>query len=96
MFALFGARPAAVRSACERHFRFKLSALVAIAATGFLAGCLPATTPLVGADPADPSAKVASVGYRSAIAPYTSMRPSAPAPWRQRNDNVAPQPKSDQ
>jgi hypothetical protein len=50
----------------------------------------------LGKDPADPAAKVAGVRYRSTIAPYTGMRPSAPGLWRERNDNVTPQPKSDQ
>ena len=30
------------------------------------------------------------------IAPYTGLRPSVPTPWRERNDRVAPAPKSDQ
>jgi hypothetical protein len=54
---------------------------------------MPATAPLAGTDPADPSAKIAQVGYRSTIAPYTSLRPSTPVPWRERNDEAAPQPK---
>lgn len=58
-----------------------------------LSGCMPATTSIATADPA---AKVARVGYRSTVAPYTSLRPAAPAPWRERNDAVAPQPKQDQ
>jgi hypothetical protein len=97
MFLLFGAKRVAVRSARERHFRFNLRKLIAVtAAVGSLAGCQPATVPLVGADPADPSARVAGVGYRSTTAPFTSLRPAAPAPWRERNDSVAPQPKPDQ
>jgi len=57
---------------------------------------MPATAPLASADPADPAARVARVGYRPTIAPYTSLRPATPAPWRERNDGVAPQPKQDQ
>lgn len=57
------------------------------------AGCTPAATRVAGADPADPTARVAGVGYRSTIAPYTSLRPSTPAPWRERNDSVAPKPR---
>jgi hypothetical protein len=57
---------------------------------------MPITAPLVGADPADPGAKVAGVGYRSTVAPYTSLRPTAPSSWREQNDRVAPQPKSGQ
>jgi hypothetical protein len=58
-----------------------------------LSGCMPATTPMAGADPA---AKVARAGYRSTIAPYTSLRPATPAPWRERNDAATPLPKQDQ
>jgi hypothetical protein len=60
-----------------------------------LSGCMPAAAPLVVADPADPAAKVARTGYRSTLAPYTSLRPATPAPWRERNDAVAPQPRQD-
>ena len=56
---------------------------------------MPATTQVAAADPADPAAKVAPVGYRSTISPYTGLRPAAPAPWRGRNDAVTPQPKQD-
>ncbi|HTO65379.1 MAG TPA: hypothetical protein VMM15_29480 [Bradyrhizobium sp.] len=96
MFAQFGASFAAVCSACERHCRRRLltAATLALAAAA-LAGCLPATVPVSGADPADPAARTAHVDYRSTIAPYTSLRPTAPAPWRDRNNNVAPSPKSD-
>jgi hypothetical protein len=52
--------------------------------------------PLAGADPADPGAKVVGVGYRSTIAPYTSLRPTAPGSWREQNERVAPAPKSNQ
>ena len=90
MFAQFGASFAAVCSACERHFRchFLTGAVLATLAAN-LAGCLPATVPVSGADPADPAARVANVTYRSTIAPYTSLRPTASAPWRDRNDGAA-------
>jgi hypothetical protein len=82
MLARFGAPIAAVRSARRQHQRFHFPALIAIAAAAAtLGGCMPATAPLAGADPADPSVKVARVGYHSTTAPYNSMRPSNPAPW---------------
>lgn len=91
MFALFRAMPAAVGSAHEPHLTFNLCTLVAVAAAaGLLAACAPATVPIAAADPADPAAKVARVGYGSTTAPYTSLRPSTPAPWRERNGNVTP------
>jgi hypothetical protein len=93
MFAQLGAILAAVPSVVERQFRIKIGMAVTALALG---GCMPTTVPLAGVDPADPGAKVAGVGYRSTIAPYTSLRPTAPSPWREQNDRVAPAPKSDQ
>jgi hypothetical protein len=82
MFARFGAQLAAVHSARRQRSRFHFKILAASAAmTASLGGCMPATVPLVGADPAEPSVKVARVGYGSTIAPYTPMRPSTPAGW---------------
>ncbi|WP_454620763.1 hypothetical protein [Bradyrhizobium cenepequi] len=72
------------------QFSAKLFAISAIAAALAAAGCVPTTTQIASGDPADPAARVAGVGYRSTIAPYTSLRPSTPAPWRERNENVAP------
>jgi hypothetical protein len=96
MFALFGAKFAAADAVRDRYFIFSVRGLAALTAASVLSACMPATVRLVGRDPADPAAKVAGVGYRSTIASYTSMRPSTPAPWRGRNDDVAPPPKSDQ
>jgi hypothetical protein len=95
MFALFGARFAAVVSARGRHCKANCRTLAATAVAGLLSACVPATVPLLGKDPADPAVKVGRVGYRSTIAPYTSLRPSAPAPWRERSDSAAPPPKQD-
>jgi hypothetical protein len=91
MLAQLGARLAAVGSVVEGLYgiRFRTSAGLAVAALT-LAGCIPATAPLAGADPADPGARVAGVGYRSTIAPYTSLRPTAPRSWREQNERVAP------
>jgi hypothetical protein len=96
MLAQLGAILTAVRSVVERLFgdRFRLLAGMAVAALT-LGGCLPTAVPLAGADPADPSARVAVVRYRSTVAPYTSLRPATPSSWREQNDRVAPAPKSD-
>ena len=67
-------------------------ALVVVAV--ILSSCAAPTVPLVGADPADPGAKVAGVGYRSTIAPYSSLRPTTPSGWKEQNQRVAPSPKS--
>lgn len=93
MFALFRAMPAAVGSAREPHFTFTSCRLAALAvAAGLLSACAPATIPITAADPADPAARVARTGYSSTTAPYTSLRPSTPAPWCERNGSVTPQP----
>lgn len=95
MLTLLGARIAAVGSVVGRLYgiRFRASAGLAVAAL-MLGGCMPTTVPLAGADPADPGAKVAGVGYRSSVAPYSSLRPTAPLSWREQNERVAPAPKS--
>jgi hypothetical protein len=95
MFTQFGAKLAAVRSVAAGVFHARPAMLAAIS-LGILAlgGCLPTRGPLAGADPADPSVKVAGVRYRSTVAPYSSLRPVAPSPWKALNDNAAPAPKS--
>jgi len=95
MLAQLGAILAAVRSVVETTFAIRFRSLAGMAVTALtLGGCMSTAVPLAGADPADPGAKVASVGYRSTIAPYTSLRPTAPSSWREQNDRVAPAPKS--
>jgi len=97
MLAQLGAILAAVRSVVETIFGIRFRSLAGMAVTALtLGGCMPTTVPLAGADPADPNARVAGVGYRSTIAPYTSLRPTAPSSWREQNDRVAPAPKSGQ
>ena len=97
MLAQLGAILAAVYPVAEKLFIIRPRTLAGlIAASLTLAGCLSATVPLAGADPADPSAKVAGVGYRSTVAPYTSLRPTAPSSWREQNDRAAPAPKPGQ
>ena len=97
MFAQFVAKLAAVGSVAENLSRHRFAALTA-AMVGALAlgGCLPTRAPLIRADPSDPGAKVAGVGYGSTVAPYAGMRPMAPSSWRERNQRVAPAPKADQ
>jgi hypothetical protein len=96
MRAQFRAILAAVGSVAQGIFGHRFSALAGVAGVALtLGGCLPAAVPLAGADPADPGARVAGAGYRSTVAPYTSLRPTAPSPWREQNDRVAPAPKSD-
>jgi hypothetical protein len=97
MLAQLEAKLAAVCSVAGKLFDIRLGSLAAMTAAGMaLGGCMPATMPLAGADPADPGARVSGVGYRSTVAPYTSLRPVAPSSWREQNDRVAPAPKPGQ
>src|ERR1700694_5871767 len=97
MLAQLGTILAAAHSVAERLFRIKIGTSVCVAAMALaLGGCLPTTVPLVGADPADPRARVAGARYRSTLAPYSSLRPATPSSWREQNERVAPAPKSGQ
>ena len=94
MHTLFGVRSTSARpSAGRRRARMRAAGATIVLAI-VLAGCNPATTRLAARDPADPAAPVPSVGYRSTIAPYTSLRPATPTAWRQRNEEVTPKPRS--
>jgi len=98
MFSHFGARLAAVVTRRGRRTppTFVSRMAAAIVATAPLAGCISDARPVaVAGDPANPSARTAGVGYRSTIAPYESLRPSTPLPWRERNDGVTPPAKPD-
>ena len=97
MLAQFGANATAVWSVVKRRcgYRFKALGGLAVAAV-MLGGCLPTGVPLAGPDPADPTAKVASAGYRSTIAPYNSLRPTVPTGWREQNNRAAPPANSGQ
>lgn len=98
MLAQFGANFAVVHSVvCEIYQKRNggAVALALLAIGGVVSGCAVPIT-LNGQDPADPSVKVARVGYRSTVAPYASLRPTTPSSWREQNDSVAPKPKSGQ
>lgn len=97
MSAQFNAWLAAVGAAGGRHSIFIMGIRGAVLAVAVAAvGCTPETTRMAAADPANPAAKVSGVGYRSTTAPYTSLRPSMPASWRERNESVAPKPRREQ
>lgn len=97
MFVQLEAKNAAVQSAVRRFHKgkFLLCFSAAVAALA-VAGCAVPAVPLAGADPADPNARVAAVGYRSTVAPYTTLRPTVPTSWREQNNRVAPSPQSGQ
>jgi len=92
MLAQLGAILATVRSAVVKTtllIRFPTLAGMAVV-TGSLVGCIPAGGTLRGADPADPTATLAAVGYRSTVAPYTSLRPMTPETGQKHNKRAAP------
>jgi hypothetical protein len=94
MLAQFGAKSAAVHSVAAGFFQRKFSVLTGMAVVAVtLVGCMPPGVPLVGADPADPSARVSGAVYRSQLGSYTSMRPVSPGPWIEQNQRSAPKPK---
>ncbi|NEV01262.1 hypothetical protein [Bradyrhizobium uaiense] len=101
MFSHLGARLAAVATRLGNRLGNRLGRralptflsrmAAAILMTAPLAGCISDARPVaVAGNPANPSARTAGVGYRSTIAPYESLRPSTPLPWRERNDGVTP------
>ncbi len=97
MFAHIRAFDAAGEPAVARPFRLA-SAVPAILLGGLvvlLAGCADAPrAPVVGPDPADPTARAPRIDYRSTVGSYRSQRPVEPAPWGERNEGAAPAPKS--
>lgn len=101
MYSHLGARLAAVATRLDNRLGNRLGLrapptllprmAAAILASAPLAGCMADGRPVaVAGDPANPAAGTAGVGYRPTIAPYSSLRPATPLPWRERNDGVAP------
>jgi hypothetical protein len=87
--------PTSARSTGKRRRTRMRAAGATVAFALLLTGCDPATTTqLTARDPADPAVPVRAVGYRSTIAPYSSLRPATPAPWRERNEQVTPPSRS--
>lgn len=94
MSAQIGATVTAVGSVVRGIFKKRLATFVGMALAAMtVGGCAVPPTSLVGADPADPAAKVAGVGYQSTIAPYASLRPTTPSGWKEQNQRVTPSPK---
>jgi hypothetical protein len=66
--------------------------LLVIALALLIAACKPVSTPFAGGDPSDPAAPVPPARYQSSLGAYERQRPVEPAPWREQNLRVAPQP----
>ena len=79
-------------AALFQGWRGKAALLFMLAALNVGCASVP-PRPSIGADPADPAARVPAVRYRSTIGPYTSQRPVEPAPWGEQNERVAPEPR---
>lgn len=81
-------------SGCKRTIIKRIADLAALFVTVvLLQGCVtPSDTRLAVADPSDAAARVPGTNYRAVTRGYQSRRPVEPAPWRERNDSVAPAP----
>ena len=66
---------------------------IVIALALLAAACKPLSYPFAGGDPSDPSVPVPKTRYQSSLGAYERQRPVEPGPWRQQNEQVAPQPK---
>ena len=87
--------PAVALARLRGTFLALLRTVAVIALPAVLQGCwAPPTALVAGADPADPSARVAPVRYRSVTEPYSSRRPVEPGSWREQNERLIPPPKN--
>lgn len=85
-------RPA-VRPAKERGptpYKQSLNVVAMLFLAGLSAGCTTVRSAQIAADPSDPDAPGRVVRYNPVLAGYSSQRPVAPKPWRERNERVTP------
>lgn len=74
-------------------WRYRLATVLAAGAL-LAQGCAPIPPqPFAGAEVSNPDIRVPATAYRPVLGTYSSQRPVEPAPWRERNDRVAPAPK---
>jgi hypothetical protein len=78
-------RPAKERGPTPLKRPFNVVVMLFLAALS--AGC---TTVRSAPIAADPDAPVRAVRYSPVLAGYSSQRPVAPLPWRERNERVTP------
>ena len=94
MFTQFWPRSAAAMR-CSTLWRYRLPAVLAAVAL-MTQGCAASPPrPFQEANASDPDARVPPTAYRPVLGTYSSQRPVEPAPWRERNDRVAPAPKKE-
>jgi hypothetical protein len=66
-----------------------------VALVALLAGCAaPPPALVVGADPSDPSARVARLRHRASLGTEPSRRPVAPRAWNEQSERVTPRPRT--
>lgn len=91
MFRNVRARPAAIKRRRMTPIVHRSGRWACILMFALTTGCAKNPgSPYRGPDPTRPSAGVAGVSYRSAVAPYVRQRPVVPAPWLRQNEQVAP------
>jgi len=92
MLAQIARRAASIGRRPTLWFKGPIGSLILLLTLALLAqGCRGEAPSLqAGPDPSNPRAPVARSTYRSTLGSYTSQRPVDPAPWRGRNDGVAP------
>ena len=92
MLAQIARRVAAIGRRPTISLKKPIGSLILLLTLALLAqGCRGEAPSLqAGPDPSNPRAPVARSTYRSTLGSYTSQRPVDPAPWRGRNDGVAP------
>jgi hypothetical protein len=84
-------RPAAYHRRGSLIVYRQWSVSLAIVIVLSLSGCVQAPiAPVSWSDASDPSARVAPASYRSVMEGYRSAEPTAPAPWKNRKDEIAP------
>jgi hypothetical protein len=89
------AAEAACVQACLSSFGLSRLGASTVLVLWCLVGCAPPPpAPLAGADPADPNSSGPTTGYRSAVGPYTPLRPTAPSPPGEGTDKTTPAPKA--
>ena len=73
-----------------RAFQVRRVISIALLCLPFAACVSAPEPPVAGPDPADPQVRVPATAYRPVLGGYSSQRPVEPAPWRERNERVAP------
>lgn len=90
MFVQFWTTVSVFRRQPTTPFQRSFRAVLFFGTLTALVGCATPPRPFAGPDPSDPEVRVPAATYRTALSGYTSQRPVGPAPWRERNEPVAP------